>query len=245
MAQIIEKNIYSIDNNTATWTLFNELENAFEWQSVTGTDDAKLFRINSNLAIRFDTFETARAAGSSSSFGRIYAVIRNTDVHLGNLQGNMMTTDRKFRIIIGAAGDIAFQLGFASGDKTPTAGCGLRFAVVNVLNTNTKNTGYGVYAPKTVGIFGSTYPDAVPLFMYTDDTVEPIPNTGFAGLNNNASAKITALMPIVCVSSACVSTSAYIPLISSPDIQQGYIEMDDVLYYTIGGLCFVENSEEV
>lgn len=247
MAQIIEDNIYELESNAATWTLFDELENAFNWQSVTGTDDAKLFTISGNLAIRFDNFETARAAGTSSAKAYIYAVVNGTDIALVQITGNMLTTSRRFKIIIGAAGDLAFQLGNASTDSVPAAGCCLRFAIVNVQSTvDDSVTGYGIYAPKTVGSLGSTITpmDATPLFMYTDDTDTLVPNTGLQGLTNNIRAKITALMPIVCVSSECVSTSAYYPMVSKPDIQQGYVEMEGVLYYCIGGLHFIETSPE-
>lgn len=261
MAQIIEKRIFETVSGSAHCVLFDELENAFNWLTVYGTDDEKVFKISANLAIKCTDFATAYASGSASSSstasGKIYAVIGTTDVLLAGVSGVAMSRSaRGFRIVIGAAGDLALQV---EGDIVrpiyPMSGCGLVFAIVNVQNTvNDSVTGYGIYRPKLEGTARSTstnvygginyFTDATPKFLYTDDTEDPVDNGNLQFVTFDPNAKITALMPIVCVSSECVSTSAYVPIISKPDIQQGYVEIERVLYYNIGGLYFIETSQE-
>ncbi len=245
MAQIIEERVFE----DSTCVLFNELENGFTWQSVTGTDDEKIFRISANLAIKFTNFATAKASGSASSYAYVYAVIGTTDIQL--LRTNGIALGLRFRLVIGAAGDLALQL-LSSVTSTPTipvGGCDLIFAIVNVQNTvDDSITGYGIYYPKSKGNAASTgtgvsaFMDATPRFMYTDDTDDLIENGNLQFLTYDPEAKITALIPIVCVASQCVSTSAYVPIVSKPDIQQGYVEIEGVLYYRIGGLHFIETE---
>lgn len=262
MAQIIEKRIFETVSGSAHCVLFDELENAFNWLTVYGTDDEKVFRISANLAIKCTDFATAYASGSASSSstasGKIYAVIGTTDVLLAGVSGVAMSRSaRGFRIVIGAAGDLALQISVETVDSVyPMSGCSLAFAIVNVQNTVNDNiTGYGIYYPKQIGKSrsGSTpnvynginyFTDATPKFLYTDDTEDPVDNGILQFVTFDPNAKITALMPIVCVSSECVSTSAYVPIISKPDIQQGYVEIERVLYYNIGGLYFIETSQE-
>lgn len=245
MAQIIEERVF--DGNTCV--LFNELENGFNWQSVTGTDDEKIFRISGNLAIKFTNFASANTSGSTTSYAYIYAVIGTTDIQL--LRTNGFSLRLRFRLVIGAAGDLALQLLSSTSPTIPVGGTDLIFAIVNVQNTvNDSITGYGIYVPKVKGSAttnGTTtginiFMDATPRFMYTDDTEDLIENGNLQFLTYDPEAKITALIPIVCVASQCVSTSAYVPIISKPDIQQGYVEIEGVLYYRIGGLHFIETE---
>lgn len=261
MAQIIEKRIFETVSGTAHCVLFDELENAFNWLTVYGNDDEMIFRISANLAIKCTNFATAYASGSASSSstasGKIYAVIGTTEILLAGVSGVVMArSGRGFRIVIGAAGDLALQVSGETVDAVyPMSGCSLAFAIVNVQNTvNDSITGYGIYYPKMIGRSRSTstnvygginyFTDATPKFLYTDDTEDPVDNGNLQFVTFDPNAKITALMPIVCVSSECVSTSAYVPIISKPDIQQGYVEIERVLYYNIGGLYFIETSQE-
>ena len=184
-------------------------------------------------------------------------MVGTTDVLLAGVSGVAMSRSaRGFRIVIGAAGDLALQVEGEIVDSVyPMSGCGLVFAIVNVQNTINDNiTGYGIYCPKLVGrsrststnVFGGInyFTDATPKFLYTDDTEDLVDNGNLQFVTFDPNAKITALMPIVYVSSECVSTSAYVPIISKPDIQQGYVEIERVLYYNIGGLYFIETSQE-
>lgn len=245
MAQIIEKRVF--DDNTCV--LFDELEDSFNWLTVYGTDDEKIFRISANLAIKFTNFATAKASGSTTTYAYIYAIIGTTDIQLARPNGKALA-ERGFRLVIGAAGDLALQLSDELTDAIkPVGGTELQFAIVNVQNTvDDSVTGYGIYRPKNTGkainVGGGINPfmDATPSWMYTDDTEDPVDNGNLQFLTFDGGAKITALMPIVCVSSECVSTSAYVPIVSKPDTQQGYVEIEGVLYYRIGGLHFIETS---
>lgn len=245
MAQIIEERVF--DDNTCV--LFNELENGFDWLTVYGTDDEKIFRISANLAIKFTNFASANTSGSATSYAYIYAVIGTTDIQL--LRTNGLSLRLRFRLVIGAAGDLALQLlsSVSAIPTIPVGGTDLIFAIVNVQNTvNDSITGYGIYVPKAKGDAnslgaGMTFMNATPRFMYTDDTDDLIENGNLQFLTYDPEAKITALIPIVCVASQCVSTSAYVPIVSKPDIQQGYVEIEGVLYYRIGGLHFIETEQ--
>ena len=247
MAQIIEDFIFKYDATSGyTWPLFEELENAFNWQSVTGDSDSMLFTINSHLALRFDKFNSARSSGTPTSTGEMYVIVNGNEEQWWSLQGNLLTANRRFRIIIGAAGDVILQLGTSNYDYVPGAGAGLQFGIVNVQNTvDDTITGYGLYRPRSGGGFGSnsqsvTFSNPVPSAFYTDDTSLLIRNSSLQGIANNPNAKITALIPICSLCSECVSTSAFVAMISKPDMQQGYIEMEGVLYYAIGGLFLIE-----
>ena len=243
MAQIKEERVF--DGNTCV--LFNELENGFNWLTVYGTDDEKIFRISSNLAMKFTNFASANTSGSTTIYAYVYAVVGTTDIQL--LRTNGYSLRQRFRLVIGAAGDLALQLLSSTSPTIPVGGTDLIFAIVNVQNTvNDSITGYGIYVPKAKGNASSngtgisTFMDATPRFMYTDDTNDLIENGNLQFLTYDPEAKITALIPIVCVASQCVSTSAYVPIISKPDIQQGYVEIEGVLYYRIGGLHFIETE---
>lgn len=249
MAQIIENYLYEYDSSISgyRWLLFSELEDAFNWQSVTGTSNSMLFTINSHLAIRFDNFESARASGSSGSTGKMYVIVNGNEEQWWSIQGNYLTALRRFRIIISAAGDLVLQLDGQYG-STPAAGSGLRFGIVNVQSTVDDNvTGYGLYQPKSSGGMSSSdtgvsFSNATPNRLYTDDTLLLLSNGNLQGISNNPNAKITALMPICSICSECVSTSAFTAMISKPDVQQGYVEMEGVLYYVIGGLFLMERD---
>lgn len=246
MAQVIQDKIYKEVNGSIVWTLFEELENAFSWQSVTGGDDYKVFRISGSLAIRFENFETARASGSTTTYGRIYAMVGENEELITTFMGSVFTSDRQFKIIVGSAGDIALQLGSGTYDQIPVAGAGLRFAVVNVQDTTDDNvTGYGIYTPKVAGTRSNgsvTFNDATPKFFYTDDTTNLTNNTNLQYLSNDPNAKIMAVWPIFGVVSNCVSTSAFVLAMGKPDVLQGKTQVEGVIYYAIGGLFFLEAS---
>lgn len=248
MAQIIENYCFTLTSGVATWNLFTDLAAAFDWASVSGTNDAKTFTISNHLAIRFDNFESARASGSPSSTGKMYVIVNGNEEQWWTIQGNQLTAARRFRIIIGAAGDLVFQLDTGTNGAVPAAGAGLQFGILNVQSTvDDSVTGYGLYDSRTAGGMGSsnaslTFCNAIPEAFYTDDTLLLIHNTGLQGIANNPNAKITALMPICGLGSECVSTSAFVALISKPDVQQGYVEMEGVLYYAIGGLYLIERA---
>lgn len=249
MAQIIEDFIFKYDATSGyTWPLFEELENAFNWQSVTGDSDSMLFTINSHLALRFDNFNSARSSGATTSTGKMYVIVNGNTEQWWSIQGNLLTATRRFRIIIGAAGDVILQVDTGNYGYVPGAGAGLQFGIINVQNTvDDTITGYGLYRPRSAGGLGTnsqsvTFSNPVPSALYTDDTLILIQNGNLQGLNNNPDAKITALIPICGLCSECVSTSAFASIISKPDMQQGYIEMEGVLYYVIGGLFLLERN---
>ena len=248
MAQIIENYCFTLNSGVATWNLFTDLAAAFDWQSVSGTDNAKVFTISNHLAIRFDNFESARASGATTSLGKMYVIVNGNEQEWWSIQGYHLSVERRFKIIISAAGDLVFQLGTGNYDFTPAAGGGLRFGILNVQNTVDDNvTGYGLYQPRGSGGMASsntgvTFANPIPSALYTDDTLLMLHNIDLQGIANNPNAKITALMPICGLSSECVSTSAFAAIISKPDVQQGYVEMEGVLYYVVGGLFLLERN---
>lgn len=248
MAQVITDYVWNVVGGEEHWTLFEELEDAFNWKAVTGDDDNKLFKITNNLAIRFVGFDAARQSSSQSLYAYIYIELGENQQQIFSITAYSLSSSRKFVITKGSAGDIVVQLGNSNYDFAPQSGTCIVFAVVNVQNTIDDNiTGYGVYKPYISGTTSSsgngiTFADATPNYFVTDEC-EEISSNGLLRYTPYAiNAKITALVPICSIASQCVSTSAYVALMNAVNVLQGRVKVEGKMYYTIGGI-FLSESE--
>lgn len=246
MAQVITDYVWNLVEGEGQWTLFEELEDAFTWTAVTGTDDDKIFKINNRLSLRFVGFETARNSSSSSTYCYIYAVLGENQTQLYSCQAAYLTSSRKFVITKGSAGDIIFQMGSTSYDYKPQSGTCIIFAVVNVQNTMDDSvTGYGIYKPFASGNTSSngtsiSFADATPSYFLTSDCQSIESNGNLRFIPYAQDAKITALVPICSIPSQCVSTSAYVALMNAVNVLQGRVKVEDKMFYTVGGIFLSE-----
>lgn len=232
--------------STITWNLFEDLEDAFDWKSVTGTNDAKIFQISTKLSIKFEGFDSARTSTSSSKVGFIKMIVDGNEQTIFDIAGDMMTAYRKYRITIGDAGDIVLQLGHGNYDLTPQAGTCVIFAVVNVQNTETDDTGYGIYTPRNGGGSGNasmTMMSPTPYYFETDDSESITPNRTLNFVSTEPLCNIMALVPICGIASKCASTSSYVIMVGNQSVLQGRVEVEDIPYYAIGGLYLIESSD--
>jgi hypothetical protein len=232
--------------STITWNLFTDLEEAFDWESVTGTDDAKVFQISNKLSLKFEGFDSARTSTSSSYVGFIKMIVDGNEQTIYDIAGDKMTAYRKYRITIGDAGDIVLQLGDGNYDLTPQAGTCVIFAVVNVQNTETDDTGYGIYTPRNRGGSGGasvTMMNPAPNYFETDDSESITANSNLYFVSTEPLCNIVALVPICGIASKCASVSAYVIMVGNQNVLQGRVEVEDIPYYAIGGLYLIESSD--
>jgi hypothetical protein len=232
--------------STITWNLFTDLEEAFDWESVTGTDDAKVFQISNKLSLKFEGFDSARTSTSSSYVGFIKMIVDGNEQTIYDIAGDKMTAYRKYRITIGDAGDIVLQLGDGNYDLTPQAGTCVIFAVVNVQNTETDDTGYGIYTPRNIGGSGNasvTMMNPTPYYFETDDSESITANSNLYFVSTEPLCNIVALVPICGIASKCASVSAYVIMVGNQNVLQGRVEVEDIPYYAIGGLYLIESSD--
>jgi hypothetical protein len=232
--------------STITWNLFTDLEEAFDWESVTGTDDAKVFQISNKLSLKFEGFDSARTSTSSSYVGFIKMIVDGNEQTIYDIAGDKMTAYRKYRITIGDAGDIVLQLGDGNYDLTPQAGTCVIFAVVNVQNTETDDTGYGIYTPRNSGGSGGasvTMMNPAPYYFETDDSESITANSNLYFVSTEPLCNIVALVPICGIASKCASVSAYVIMVGNQNVLQGRVEVEDIPYYAIGGLYLIESSD--
>ena len=242
-----EDNTYSID------TLWDDLEDAFDWHSISGTDNDKVFKVSNKVEIEFLHFLDF----DENHFPVIKVNFNGLSYDIYSLNSFYWSpSDRAYRIIIGEAGDIIFKVSSTEYDTgTVHRNSDFMFAIVAVQNTlNDATAGYGVYVPYSCGGVGAagampTPFNHTPRYLITDDTTEDIPNIGRSGgtvsatqtyvINDNA--KITALAPICACSSECVSTSSYLMIIGN-NYRSGQTELNGELYYSDGGFCLDEGE---
>lgn len=232
--------------STITWNLFEDLEDAFDWKSVTGTNDAKIFQISTKLSIKFEGFDSARTSTSLQDVGFIKMIVDGNEQTIYSVQGMYMTAYRKYRITIGDAGDVVLQLGYGNNDLTPQAGTCVVFAVVNVQNTETDDTGYGIYTPRNRGSSGNasvTMMNPTPYYFETDDSESITANSNLYFVSTEPLCNIVALVPICGIASKCASVSAYVIMVGNQNVLQGRVEVEDIPYYAIGGLYLIESSD--
>jgi hypothetical protein len=253
MAQEIENTVYTNDNGVLTINLLDDLEDAFSWASVTGTDNDKTFNISNRLALRFTGFVDMVSSSSSTEYAYIYAVVGENEVEIYHVSGFNFTAGRRYKITLGTSGDIALQLGYTGYDGIIADGIGLQFAIVNVQNTiDDSVTGFGIYIPRTPGstssgasgVSGITFMDATPKYLLTDDTEEILSNSSLQYIGTQPRARIAALVPLCGVASECVGTSAFGLMMGYQNVLQGRVQVEGVMYWCIGGLYMLEATEE-
>lgn len=250
MAQEIENTVYTKDNGVLTINLLDDLEDAFSWASVTGTDNDKTFNISNRLALRFKGFVDMVSSSSSIEYAYIYAVVGEDEVEIYSVSGLDFMADRRYKITLGTSGDIALQLGRTGYDNIIADGTCLRFAIVNVQNTiDDSVTGFGIYIPKKAGSTSSgassiTFMDATPQYLLTDDTEEILSNSSLQYIGTQPRARIAALVPLCGVASECVGTSAFGLMMGYQNVLQGRVQVEGVMYWCIGGLYMLEATEE-
>lgn len=234
-------------------TLWEDLEAAFEWSQVTGTDNDKRFKISNKVELQFLHFFDA----SQEHYPEINVIYNGiTSLIYSHNASYWSPESRAYRIIIGESGDVIFKMSATGEDiSTVHANADFIFAVVAVQNTiDETKAGYGVYIPYSQGGVASlgempTPFNHTPKYLITDDTTEDVSNIGRAGATTSASltyvinenAKITALAPICANSSECVSTNSYLMIIGN-NYRSGQTELNGEVYYCDGGFCMDEGE---
>lgn len=249
MAKTYENYVFTkVSGQDPTINLFADLADAFDFQSVSGTDNNKTFVINSNLSLRFAGFVDMISSTSQSDHAYIYAIVNNIETEIYNVMGFQYTSGRRYKIVLGAAGDVAVQIGNSNYDAIPYDGTCLEFAIVNVQNTvDDEATGYGLYIPYFSGGIGSAgtsinYMNATPRYLFTADTEEILQNSNLTFTGNAQLAHITSLVPIFGVGSECVTTSSYALLLGHQSVLQGKVKIEGVMYYCIGGFYMIDEE---
>lgn len=241
MAEIINgfvgKNI-----EEAPGKLWEDLQSAFEFKSVTGSDANKIFKISDKVSINFKNFDM-----SQESDAVITVSVNNVEITIDNFMYNYFNKVA-YQIVVGSKGDVIVRIPsyYDSMDSISNNSC-LQFAIVKAKNTvdTKKEDSYGVYVPYT---HGSPF-NPTPKYLVTDDVTMDEPNSGASGSTastilqfiENDNSAVTALIPIFAVCSQCVSVNSFVMAIGN-GYRTGETVLNGKKYYMVGGFAMLEGD---
>lgn len=235
----------------APGNLWADLQEAFEFKSVSGSDANKIFAVTEKVSLKFKNFDMSEAQTDPT----ITVTIRDVEIGIYSLRFNYFNKVA-YQLIISDKGDVIVRI---SGDiYSPDAirnNAHFTCAIVKAKNTVDKNTddSYGVYIPYSNGGVSSGS-DVVPFnntpkYLITNDVTEDITNTGVSGstavamlqyIENDKSA-VTALVPIFAVCSQCVSVNSFVMAIGN-GYRTGETVLNGKKYYMVGGFAMLEGD---
>ena len=233
----IGKNIEEAPGN-----LWEDLQSAFEFKSVTGSDANKIFKISDKVSINFKNFDM-----SQESNAEITVSVNNVEITIDTF--SYLYLDKvAYQIVVVSKGDVIVRMPsiYDSMDSMINNSF-LQFAIVKAKNTvdTEKEDSYGVYVP-----YGHGSPfNPTPKYLVTDDVNVDEPNSGTQGsvavamltfIENDNSA-VTALVPIFAVCSQCVSVNSYVMAIGN-GYRTGETVLNGKKYYMVGGFAMLEGD---
>lgn len=203
MAEIINGYI-GTNIEEAPGNLWEDLQSAFEFKSVTGSDANKIFKISNKVSINFKNFDM-----SQESAAEITVSVNDVEIAVDSFPYNYFNKVA-YQIVVGSKGDVIVRIpSYYESMDSMKNNAFLEFAIVKAKNTvdTEKEDSYGVYVPYS---HGSPF-NPTPKYLVTDDVTVDETNSGMSGsttttllqfIENDKSA-VTALVPILlCVRSA-------------------------------------------
>lgn len=241
MAKIINgyigKNIEEAPGN-----LWADLQEAFEFKSVSGSDANKIFKISNKVSINFKNFDM-----SQESNAVITVSVNNVEITIDTFMYNYFGKVA-YQIVVGSKGDVIVRMPsiYESMDSMINNSF-LQFAIVKAKNTvdTEKEDSYGVYVP-----YGHGSPfNPTPKYLVTDDVNVDEPNSGTQGSTavamlqyiENDNSAVTALVPIFAVCSQCVSVNSFVMAIGN-GYRTGETVLNGKKYYMVGGFAMLEGD---
>lgn len=234
----------------APGNLWEDLQSAFEFKSVSGSDASKIFAVTEKVSLKFKNFDASEAKTDLT-----------ITVTVGDVEIESYSTSSEYfnkfayQLIRSDKGDVIVRIAdyYAAGD-TLHNNSNFTFAICKVKNTVDKNTddSYGIYIPFSHGSISSGVPvpfNHTPKYLITNDVTEDITNTGVSGatavamlqyIENDKSA-VTALIPIFAVCSQCVSVNSFVMAIGN-GYRTGETVLNGKKYYMVGGFAMLEGD---
>lgn len=241
MAEIINgfvgKNIEEAPGN-----LWEDLQSAFEFKSVTGSDANKIFKISNKVSINFKNFDM-----SQESNAEITVSVNDVEIAVDSFPYNYFNKVA-YQIVVGSKGDVIVRIPSYYGSMDSMSNNAfLEFAIVKAKNTvdTEKEDSYGVYVPYS---HGSPF-NPTPKYLVTDDVNVDEPNSGTSGSTTstilqfieNDNSAVTALIPIFAVCSQCVSVNSFVMAIGN-GYRTGETVLNGKKYYMVGGFAMLEGD---
>lgn len=234
----------------APGNLWADLQEAFEFKSVSGSDASKIFAVTERVSLKFKNFDSSEAQTNAT----ITVTVRDVEVESYSMSYAYFSKIA-YQLIISDKGDVIIRIAnnYDAAD-TIHNNSDFTLAIVKVKNTVDKNTddSYGIYIPWSHGSISSGVPipfDHTPKYLITNDVTEDISNSGVSGstalailkyIENDKSA-VTALIPIFAVCSQCVSVNSYVMAIGN-GYRTGETVLNGKKYYMVGGFAMLEGD---
>lgn len=227
--------------------LWEDLQSAFEFKSVTGSDANKIFRISSKVSINFKNFDMSQERSNAE----ITVSVNDVEIAVDSFSYSYFNIVA-YQIVIGSKGEVIFRMPSYYGSMGQISNnSDFSFAIVKVKNTidTEKEDSYGVYVPYTHGSGSQSPLNPTPKYLITDDVTGDVANSGKAGsaetttlqfIENDISA-VTALIPIFAVCSQCVSVNSFVMAIGN-GYRTGETVLNGKKYYMVGGFAMLEGD---
>ena len=238
---------------TSPGVLWADLGDAFEFKSVTGDDDDKVFHVTNKVSIEF--INATGVYDTTQDIRNMQIKVKANDVeYTVSTRETQYLNFIRYRIIVGSKGDVIFRLASANNNNTISPSSDFSFAIVKVRDTidTEQEASYGIYVPYSEGSYSSSTINPfnpTPRYLFTDDVTTDIANTGQSGstataaLNYiiNPDSKVTALVPIFANCSQWVSVNSFVMAIGNA-YRDGEVTLNGKTYYCVGGFSMLEGD---
>jgi hypothetical protein len=207
--------------------MFVYLQNAFPWVIVMGNEDEREYKIANKFSLIFRNWGYCVSHPSSTTArATCVAKVNDIEIEIFSISADALSAgQRYYRFIRSNRDDFVFQIGTGNFDKTlesleESCTC-IQFVLTKVENkvhayTDNKQH-WGIYIPKTSGSINSrgdpTAIDPTPKRLITEDTTEDVNNGAMQFYSISPDIKITLLSNVCAVSSECVTTNLFVPMI--------------------------------
>lgn len=234
----------------APGNLWADLQEAFEFKSVSGSDASKIFAVTTKVSLKFKNFDMSEAQTNPT----ITVTVGDVEIESYSMSYSYFSKVA-YQLIISDKGDVIIRISdnYATTD-TLHNNADFTFAICKAKNTVDKNTddSYGIYIPWSHGSISSgvSIPfDHTPKYLITNDVTEDITNSGVSSstalallkyIENDKSA-VTALIPIFAVCSQCVSVNSFVMAIGN-GYRTGETVLNGKKYYMVGGFAMLEGD---
>lgn len=234
----------------APGNLWADLQEAFEFKSVSGSDASKIFAVTERVSLKFKNFDASEAKTDLT----ITVTIRDVEIGIYSTSSEYFNKFA-YQLIRSDKGDVIVRIAdyYAAAD-TLHNNSNFTFAICKVKNTVDKNTddSYGIYIPWSHGSISSGVPipfNHTPKYLITNDVTEDITNSGVSGSTavamlqyiENDNSAVTALIPIFAVCSQCVSVNSFVMAIGN-GYRTGETVLNGKKYYMVGGFAMLEGD---